>query len=121
MEVVPSLNPGTKPIFFFFLDLNIQMWHVPVISPAETGIYQEVDFYFFYLNYFLIGIFTFLKDKHHLVPVIQAATQEMLISAVDILFLRGIPKDNIYVGMKGLVQSQGRRVEPAAPQGQGQG
>lgn len=75
-----------KALFFFLLDLNMQMWHIPVISPAATGKYQEVIFLFF-LNYFFIGIFIFFKDKHHLVPVTQAATQEMVISSVDIILL----------------------------------
>lgn len=31
----------------------------------------------------------------------------MVISSVDIIFLQGIPKENIYVGIKELVQSLG--------------
>lgn len=31
----------------------------------------------------------------------------MVISPADIIFLRGIPKDNIYVGIKGWVHSLG--------------
>lgn len=66
MEVVPSLNPGKKPIFFFFmLDLNMQMWHIPVISPAATGIYREVNFYFsFEMTFYFSFEMTFFFYWH---------------------------------------------------------
>lgn len=79
-----------KALFFFAGFEHADVAHPCYFSSCNRKI-PGGDFLFF-LNYFFIGIFIFLKDKHHLVPVTQAATQEMVISSVDIILLQGFPR-----------------------------